>query len=35
MPTWYVRGIARYPNAGMLIAAQLGAKVALGEMTWG
>jgi len=27
--------IARYPNAGMLIAAQLGAKVATGEMTWG
>jgi glyoxylase-like metal-dependent hydrolase (beta-lactamase superfamily II) len=27
--------IARYPEAGMLIAAQLGAKVAKGEMTWG
>ena len=27
--------IARFPNAGMLIAAQLGAKVAKGEMTWG
>ena len=27
--------IARYPNAGMLIAAQLGAKVAMGEMGWG
>lgn len=27
--------IARYPDAGMLIAAQLGAKVAKGEMTWG
>ena len=27
--------IARYPHAGMLIAAQLGAKVAKGEMTWG
>ncbi|MCU1389019.1 MAG: beta-lactamase protein [Ilumatobacteraceae bacterium] len=27
--------IALYPNAGMLIAAQLGAKVATGEMTWG
>ena len=27
--------VARYPNAGMLIAAQLGAKVATGEMTWG
>ncbi|RSM64294.1 MBL fold metallo-hydrolase [Actinoplanes sp. ATCC 53533] len=27
--------IARYPQAGMLIAAQLGAKVAKGEMTWG
>lgn len=27
--------IARYPNSGMLIAAQLGAKVAKGEMTWG
>jgi glyoxylase-like metal-dependent hydrolase (beta-lactamase superfamily II) len=26
---------ARYPHAGMLIAAQLGAKVAKGEMTWG
>jgi glyoxylase-like metal-dependent hydrolase (beta-lactamase superfamily II) len=27
--------VARYPHAGMLIAAQLGAKVAKGEMTWG
>ena len=27
--------IAAYPDAGMLIAAQLGAKVAKGEMTWG
>lgn len=27
--------IARYPDAGMLIAAQLGSKVAKGEMTWG
>jgi glyoxylase-like metal-dependent hydrolase (beta-lactamase superfamily II) len=27
--------IARYPDAGMLIAAQLGAKVAKGEMAWG
>ncbi|MFC0628287.1 MBL fold metallo-hydrolase [Kribbella deserti] len=27
--------VARYPEAGMLIAAQLGAKVAKGEMTWG
>jgi glyoxylase-like metal-dependent hydrolase (beta-lactamase superfamily II) len=27
--------VARYPDAGMLIAAQLGAKVAKGEMTWG
>lgn len=27
--------VARYPAAGMLIAAQLGAKVATGEMTWG
>jgi len=27
--------VARYPGAGMLIAAQLGPKVALGEMTWG
>ena len=27
--------VARYPDAGMLIAAQLGAKVATGEMTWG
>jgi glyoxylase-like metal-dependent hydrolase (beta-lactamase superfamily II) len=27
--------IARYPESGMLIAAQLGAKVAKGEMTWG
>jgi glyoxylase-like metal-dependent hydrolase (beta-lactamase superfamily II) len=27
--------IARYPGHGMLIAAQIGAKVAKGEMTWG
>lgn len=27
--------IERYPNSGMLIAAQIGAKVAKGEMTWG
>jgi glyoxylase-like metal-dependent hydrolase (beta-lactamase superfamily II) len=27
--------VTRYPDAGMLIAAQLGAKVAKGEMTWG
>ncbi|WP_413805761.1 MBL fold metallo-hydrolase [Streptomyces sp. OE57] len=27
--------VARYPDAGMLIAAQLGAKVAKGEITWG
>ena len=27
--------IDRYPDAGMLIAAQLGAKVVKGEMTWG
>jgi hypothetical protein len=27
--------VARYPDAGMLIAAQIGAKVAKGEMTWG
>lgn len=27
--------IDRYPTAGMLIAAQIGAKVAKGEMTWG
>jgi glyoxylase-like metal-dependent hydrolase (beta-lactamase superfamily II) len=27
--------IARYPDAGMRIAAQLGAKVAKGEMKWG
>ncbi|MEV7135930.1 MBL fold metallo-hydrolase [Arthrobacter sp. NPDC093128] len=27
--------IERYPNAGMLIAAQIGPKVAKGEMTWG
>ncbi|WAX80356.1 MBL fold metallo-hydrolase [Streptomyces sp. KMM 9044] len=27
--------VARYPDAGMLIAAQLGAKVAKGEMAWG
>jgi glyoxylase-like metal-dependent hydrolase (beta-lactamase superfamily II) len=27
--------VTRYPHAGMLIAAQIGAKVAKGEMTWG
>lgn len=27
--------IERYPNSGMLIAAQIGPKVAKGEMTWG
>ncbi|MET8974910.1 MBL fold metallo-hydrolase [Streptomyces sp. NPDC004539] len=27
--------VARYPDHGMLIAAQIGAKVAKGEMTWG
>jgi glyoxylase-like metal-dependent hydrolase (beta-lactamase superfamily II) len=27
--------VARYPDAGMLIAAQIGAKVAKGEMNWG
>lgn len=27
--------VARYPGAGMLIAATIGAKVAKGEMTWG
>ncbi|WP_151475981.1 MBL fold metallo-hydrolase [Streptomyces albicerus] len=27
--------VARYPDAGMLIAAQIGAKVAKGEMSWG
>lgn len=27
--------VARYPSSGMLIAAQLGPKVAKGEMTWG
>lgn len=27
--------LPRYPDNGMLIAAQLGAKVAKGEMTWG
>ena len=27
--------VARYPDAGMLIAAQIGPKVAKGEMTWG
>ncbi len=27
--------VARYPDAGMLIAATIGAKVAKGEMTWG
>jgi hypothetical protein len=26
---------ARYPGHGMLIAAQIGAKVVTGEMTWG
>jgi hypothetical protein len=27
--------VNRYPHHGMLIAAQIGAKVAKGEMTWG
>ena len=27
--------VSRYPGSGMLIAAQLGAKVAKGEMSWG
>ncbi len=27
--------VQRYPDHGMLIAAQIGAKVAKGEMTWG
>ena len=27
--------VARYPSSGMLIAAQIGPKVAKGEMTWG
>ena len=27
--------VKRYPDAGMLIAAQIGPKVAKGEMTWG
>ncbi len=27
--------VARYPGNGMLIAAQIGAKVAKGEMKWG
>ena len=27
--------VARYPGHGMLIAAQIGAKVAKGEMSWG
>ncbi len=27
--------VARYPNSGMLIAAQIGPKVAKGEMNWG
>lgn len=27
--------VSRYPDHGMLIAAQIGAKVAKGEMTWG
>jgi hypothetical protein len=27
--------VARYPDHGMLIAAQIGAKVAKGEMSWG
>ncbi len=27
--------VRRYPHAGMLIAAQIGAKVARGEMSWG
>jgi glyoxylase-like metal-dependent hydrolase (beta-lactamase superfamily II) len=29
------RLVARYPNSGMLIAADIGAKVATGEMAWG
>jgi glyoxylase-like metal-dependent hydrolase (beta-lactamase superfamily II) len=27
--------VTRYPHSGMLIAAQIGAKVAMGEMSWG
>ncbi|MEW2565282.1 MBL fold metallo-hydrolase, partial [Streptomyces griseorubiginosus] len=27
--------VKRYPENGMLIAAQIGAKVAKGEMKWG
>ena len=27
--------VKRYPDSGMLIAAQIGAKVAKGEMSWG
>jgi hypothetical protein len=27
--------VERYPESGMLIAAQIGPKVAKGEMTWG
>ena len=27
--------VKRYPDHGMLIAAQIGAKVAKGEMAWG
>ncbi|MHA7304960.1 hypothetical protein ACX80E_06910 [Arthrobacter sp. TMN-49] len=27
--------VEKYPNSGMLIAAQVGPKVATGEMTWG
>jgi glyoxylase-like metal-dependent hydrolase (beta-lactamase superfamily II) len=27
--------VARYPNSGMLIAADIGSKVAKGEMQWG
>jgi hypothetical protein len=27
--------VKRYPDHGMLIAAQIGAKVATGEMSWG
>ena len=27
--------VKRYPDSGMLIAAQIGPKVAKGEMSWG
>jgi glyoxylase-like metal-dependent hydrolase (beta-lactamase superfamily II) len=33
--TLKARLLARYPNSGMLIAADIGAKVATGEMQWG